>query len=594
MEFLHLFCRNVIQSPNRTAIETSRGAMTYQRLAVAARQVARSLKTAPTGVVTVLARDPRVLAAALIGAMASGRTFAPIDLRNPVARLKELIAECGPGVILTDEEGSALLDEPASDAVALANRWLVDLAPPPYPDAAAELAKQATGLEGDLPLTLFFTSGSTGRPKGILSSRAALDHFLAWEIAAVTQGRALRVSQLSSAGFDAVLRDLCLPLATGGTVVGRPNDARTPIGRDLAAWLKEERIELVHAVPSVWRTLTDLEPADLALPDLMAVLLSGEPLTTNDVLWWRDRLGAGCRLMNLYGPSETLMIKLCYEITTRDIDAAIVPIGRPLPGVTVRVVDGEGGGCQLGDIGDIEIETPFPLLGYLDGTASGANDAFGDGDLTLRRYRSGDMGRQRADGMFECLGRRDRQIKISGVRLELDEIETIAMQLVGVSAAAADLVQATGETSRLWLWVVAAEEDLGALRAFLRSNLPPEMTPAQIVRVATMPRTLSGKLDRRALPRAVKPVRPVAVRRSAVEARIAGLWAKIVGIEPESGEDFAEAGGDSLSAARFVDEVNQAFGVRVSLRQFLQAPTLDATALAVERALARPVEEFLP
>ncbi|MGW1591226.1 non-ribosomal peptide synthetase [Streptomyces sp. NPDC002386] len=526
------------------------------------------------GPVLIACAEPVPVIAAILTCVATGRTFAPVDIRQPEARWAALLEDLRPAVVVTDRAGGAAL---APHHGLLTGTRVVDA------DAVEPGHWRAADWRGlDVPDAgyVYFTSGTTGRPKGIKGSLRAVEHFLDWETAefGITDGT--RVSLLTSPGFDAFLRDALVPLRSGGSVRAA-GPGTVPVAATLAEWLEKQRVEVLHCVPTVFRTLRAAGLTSGSLPRLRTVLLAGEPVRPADVAWWRGLFGDDKALVNLYGPSETTMTKVFRRLGAEDAEAGTVPAGLPLPGVDVRVL--AAGTPVTGTIGEIEIRTPFPLGGYLDGRPGGFTGAHG--------YRTGDLGRLRPDGVLEVLGRRDQQVKVNGVRVELGEIEDTLRRHPGVRDVCAAAVAEADADPVLVAYVVTDDSTTDEeLRAHAETGLVPGCRPSLYIRLAAVPRTLNGKADRRALPL------PSAVRaratedgpRDDTEARIAGVWCELLHLSDVGRhDDFTLLGGDSLAIARLLDRLRSLFGVDVSLRTFVDDPTVSGLAAAVTSRSSR-------
>ncbi|WP_405690192.1 non-ribosomal peptide synthetase [Streptomyces sp. NBC_00057] len=541
----------------------------------------RARLTGDTGPVLVACADPVTVIATILACAAVGRAFAPVDIGQPAARWTALLEDLRPAAVVADEAGRAALAGRDSDTTDTGERIDAE-AVEPMPWHAADWR----GLDVPDAGYVYFTSGTTGRPKGIKGSLEAVEHFLAWEADAFGITSGTRVSLLTSPGFDAFLRDALVPLRTGGSVhVAGPGTV--PVGNALAEWLDQEGIEVLHCVPTVFRTLRAAALTGDSLPRLRAVLLAGEPVRPADVAWWRELFADRKALVNLYGPSETTMTKVFRRLGAEDAAAGTVPVGLPMPGVEVRVL---AAGKPVTDaIGEIEIRTPFPLSGYLDGRAGGFTGT--------DRYRTGDLGRLRPDGVLEVLGRRDQQVKVNGVRVELGEVEDVLRRHPGVADACAAAVAEPDADPVLCAYVVAADSVTDEeLRDHAAACLVPGSGPALYVRLAAIPRTLNGKADRRALPP------PAAARaahlehrpRDGAEARIADVWCELLHLPGVGRHDsFTLLGGDSLGIARLLDRLRSLFGVDVPLRVFAADPTVAGLAAAVTDTMpAGVIAEF--
>jgi non-ribosomal peptide synthetase component F len=448
-----------------------------------------------------------------------------------------------------------------------------------------------------------------------------LEHFIAWELDALGIDAPVRVSQLTRLGFDASLRDIFLALCAGGTVCIPPVADIRADGLRLIEWLKKERVEVVHCVPTVLRLLLRaLRPGEM-LPALCHVLVAGEPLLPADVQTWFATLGGQAILRNLYGATETTMVKFVHVVEVGDAALTSVPIGRPMPGAAALVLDARGEPAPHGVTGEIHVWTPFRTLGYYrrpDLTArsfvpvrldEGApNDGAGDGDV---HYRTGDLGRTRPDGTFEYVGRRDAQIKIRGVRVELGEIETALLEHPEVRLATVVLREDPSAHPMLVAYVVSTRDresrngsDTGSaadraadraqtarLREHLRPRLPASMMPAAFVFLDRLPLTSNGKVDRRALPAPVisngDEADDTLDERTASEQMLSNIFADVLRLERVGvDDDFFDRGGHSLVAMQAVSRIRQALRVEVTLGQMLASPTARALARVVDRLLA--------
>ncbi|MFD8087292.1 AMP-binding protein [Kitasatospora sp. NPDC059722] len=549
----------------RCAVKSGEREVSYGELAgrVAGYQAAFE-GVRPADPVLISCADPVEVIAAVLGCAAAGRTFAPVDPRLPAAVLDGVLAALRPGAVVADAPGRAALAEREPPGAARLVR----------PEELEPRAWSAEAWQRSAPEDrgyAYFTSGTTGRPKGIRGSLRAVHHFVDWEIAEFGIGAGARVSQLTSPGFDAFLRDAFAPLCAGGTVCAPPAGG-TPVGEGLARWLTEHEVEVLHCVPTLFRTLRSAALTPGSFPALRAVLLAGEPLQPSDVAWWRGLFGGGKELVNLYGPSETTMTKLFHRTTEEDAHARLVPVGRPLPGVSARVLTGPGDPPDA--LGEVEIEVPFPLLGYL-----------GDDEWrgTATTHRTGDLGRLRPDGSLELYGRRDQQVKVHGVRVDLGEVENALRARPGVQDVCAAVVT-EDVTTALVAYVVAPDVSDADLRAHAAQRLVPGLVPSVFVRMAAIPRTLNGKVERRSLPR-------VALQRAAeaaeppkgpTETGIAAIWSELLGLaDIGRDDDFTLLGGDSLAIARLMDRVRHEYRVDLPLRAFLQDPTVAGLAAAV-------------
>jgi amino acid adenylation domain-containing protein len=594
-----LFDKAAARAPGRIALSCGGLDLTYAELRGAADRLARRLLSAGAGkgsVVAILLDDTVAAITSIIAVLKASAVFVPLDPQIPARRLDAMVEDVAPDWFITGPESLDRLGGfPPSRVLCL--------------DGRRELFEaggaQELGSGGDAPLPpvasapddhcyIYFTSGSTGRPKGIAGRLKGIDHFIRWEIETLGLGEGSRVSQLLPLSFDGSLRDIFVPLCSGGTLCV-PEDAElVPDARRLIDWLDGRMINVVHCVPSLFRALLNGGVGPEHFKALRYVLLSGEPLLPSDVGRWMDVFGERVQLINLYGTSETTMAKFVYRVTAADRERRSIPVGKPMPGARALILNEQGRACPPGAIGEIYIRTPYRSLGYykqpeLTRQAFVPNPFSDDPDDIV--YKTGDLGRMLEDGNVELLGRKDQQVKIRGVRVELEEIEGLLRGYPGVAdVAVVDRDDASGN-KYLCAYVVAdAEPGLNALREHLQERLPNSMVPSAFVLMERLPRTISGKLDRRALP---SPGHMLAQRRSecaapatAIEEVLAGLWCEVLGLERVGSHDsFFELGGHSLLATQVLARAREVFHVEIPLRQLFEAPTIFGLAQSVEAAL---------
>jgi len=454
-----------------------------------------------------------------------------------------------------------------------------------------ESVRQLPELAPENPAYIFFTSGTTGVPKAVLGSHKALSHFLAWQRDVFRVGPQDRVAQLTNLSFDPVLRDVFLPLTSAATVC-LPEDGPLP-PENVLGWLEKERITILHTVPTLARAWLDGQMGKTELDALRCVFFAGEPLPDDLVGRWRGVAGAGCQIVNLYGPTETTMTK-SYYIVPADVLPGVQPVGGPLPDTQLLVLSDRGRQCGVGELGQIAIRTPFRTFGYLNRPDENekrfVRNPFREDERDLV-YVTGDRGRHRLDGSLEVLGRVDDQVKVRGVRIEPAEVAAVLARYPGVESVFVGSWEPEPGQTELAAYIVpdrSGSVGVAALTSFLTENLPAAMFPSDFVFLDQMPRTANGKVDRRALPKPVRSGRAGSVSRvppsSLIERQVAAIWSAVLGIE-EFGvdENFFALGGNSLRAAQVVARVRKTIGSSVSVRTVFEAPTIAGFAAAIEK-----------
>ncbi|MFI6711468.1 amino acid adenylation domain-containing protein [Nonomuraea sp. NPDC050478] len=567
-----LFAAQAARTPTAPAVCYDGTWITYRELAARARAVTARLAAAgarPGDVVGLhLDRGPGLLPA-LLGVLGAGAAYLPLEPGLPPERLAHMIEDAGARIVLTDG------DPPSSDAGLPAGVVVLPL-DGPAPDTTPEVA-----VHPDALAYVIFTSGSTGRPKGVGVSHRAIVNRLRWmqETFPLTgEDRVLHKTPLS---FDVSVWELFWPLITGaGMVVAEPGAHRD--SARLAALAAGHRAGVAHFVPSMLEVFLD-EPE---LPPLRRVICSGEALSPELAARFHERM-PGTELHNLYGPTEAAVDVTWHACQPGE---TVIPIGGPVANTRLEVLDAEGRRVPVGTPGELCLGGVQLARGYVNRPALTAERFVPDpyGPPGTRLYRTGDVARWLPTGEIQYLGRTDFQVKIRGQRVELGEIESLLTAHPSVRAAAVVL---RGE--RLVGYVVpytpadpAQPEDPGAeLAAALRRHLPDHMIPSAWVRLAELPVTTSGKLDRAALPEPGEAGRPPYLPpRDPFEARLATAWEETLGVDSVGvHDDFFALGGHSLLALRLTMRLRKELGREVPLQAVLTAPTVALLAAELRR-----------
>ena len=584
--------------PEAVALEWQGHGWSYAQLDAESNRIARHLQQLGLqrgDVVGLLLDHPLHHAAALIGVMKAAGVFVTFDGADPASRFAALVSAVQPAWWIADEAAPRALAELAAAGEAPRGLWIAEAQPPQGFERLAADAQPCTAeVRPEDPCYIFFTSGSTGVPKPILGQVKSLAHFIDWEVQAFGLDSACRVSQLTAPTFDASLRDLFVPLCTGGTVCLPPHRRMAP--DELLAWLEASRINLVHCVPSVLRNLLawlqlELEASRGRLPALQRICLSGEVVLPITVQAWQSHFGERIELVNFYGASETTMIRCYHRIGAADIARGFVAVGQPISHTQVIVLDPLGRPCASGTPGEIYIRSPFFTLGYYRNPRLTAS-VFVPNPLRPqseeRVYRTGDMGLFLPDGSLRFLGRRDGQVKINGVRVEVGEIENILLGHPQIAEAAVIARTADDGSNSLHAFVVPTGPLSVALRDFLAERLSVTLIPQSYTELDTMPMTSSGKVDHKALAQRQVPLSAAvaadAAPASATQKTLITLYEEVlerkgIGVR----DDFFALGGHSLRALLLLSRIRKAFGVEVALRVLFESPTVAQLAEVVDQ-----------
>jgi amino acid adenylation domain-containing protein len=519
-----------------------------------------------------LERSPEMIVAVL-AVLKAGGAYVPLDPAYPEARLQHMLEDSAVGLVLTDRVAAARL--PASSAVTLV---LDD------PDFAADcnrreaedIPPEEVDVDPESLAYVIYTSGSTGKPKGVMIEHRNLANLVVAEANMLRVEPGKRVLQFSSFSFDASVFEWSLALCTGAELAMIGEDARTA-GEVVSNFVEAQRI--THALlPPV--LLPQLTPDRFA--GLDALIVGGE--TWSGEL--ARRFSGVCDLYNAYGPTESTVIATMGKVA----DGAVrLTIGRPLANVRCRIVDGVGGVVPTGMVGELHVGGAGVGRGY-HGQPELTDRTFLPDPLGHRSqvYRTGDLVRIRASGELEFVGREDSQVKVRGFRIELSEIEEVALSHSGVAEAVASAQRATSGETMIVLYFVrrsgaaVSPEDL---RVFLASHLPSAMVPARLVALDAIPRTTSNKVDHAAL-RALTPETDLEQPETECERTLIDLWRRVLNTDRiGAGDDFFACGGHSLTATVLIAEVQAAFGIRLRLEDVFSSSVLrDMARLIVHLA----------
>ncbi|TMR14680.1 non-ribosomal peptide synthetase, partial [Nonomuraea zeae] len=468
-----LFARQARLTPQATAVTFGAVRLSYRELDERANRIAHWLRArgaGPERVVGVCLERSDWLVAAFLGVWKAGAAYLPLDPALPAERLEHMVADSGAMLVLRD--AAALADAVAS-------------APATAPQA---------GSSPDNLAYVIYTSGSTGRPKGVLVQHRGLVNFLHWCVSAYAVGGVGGAPLFSSVAYDMVVPNLYTPLAVGQSVhVLPPGTELDELGEGLSA----RPYGFVKLTPGHLEVLAGQLDAGQAA-GLAGVLVVGADAFPSRALAFWQALDPPPVLLNEYGPTEASVAN-CVHTVTGPVSGELVPIGRPIPGTTMYVLDAAMRPVPAGVPGELYIGGACVVRGYHGRPALTAERFVPDpyGEPGARLYRTGDLGRLRADGEFEFLGRLDDQVKIRGFRVEPGEIATTLDEVPGVAGAVVVAAPAPGGGRRLVAYVVGTATP-AEMHAALARRLPAYMLPAQYVPLPEIPLNRNGKVDRSA------------------------------------------------------------------------------------------------
>lgn len=587
------------RDPSAPAVLSEDGRLSYAELSGRADRLADRLRergVGPECVVTVcLDRVPELIVA-LLAVLGSGGAFLPLDPATPPQRMVALVGETGSRLIVTSREHAPMF------AGCEARIVHAEAGGEPAAQAPSEASRPAPGPGPDDLAYVIYTSGSTGPPKGVMISHRSLAHSLTAVVRAYELTPSDRVLHAAALGFDTSLEQIFATLISGATLIlaGTPTWAPT----DLLRRLPEYGITVADLPPAYWHRVVSVAERGEMLASLRLTIVGGEIVTAKDCRAVLRKI-PGVRLVNAYGLTETTITSTLCELNQEVLaapDTAVAPIGRPLEGTHVHVLDADLRPVQPGERGEIYIGgqglargvwrqpalTARQFLPDLHGCAPGA-----------RMYRTGDLGRRRPDGNLEVLGRADDQMKIRGFRVDPAEIEAALVSRPEIGQAMVVARTRDSGDRDLVAYYTPASPPAGGeaaqpvrLRSALSEVLPGYMIPAAFHAVERLPVAPSGKLDRKAVPESgAAPTTADTDDRPVVQG-MAQLWGQILGVDyVRPHDDFFELGGNSLLAMEMLARTRVIFGIGVTqirdlTRSLLRQPVLAAFAESVRQARA--------
>jgi len=583
--------------PDELAVVGASTSLTYAELYDSAQATAAVL-AAGSGPVGVLLDVGPSMVVAMVGALFSGRPFVPLDPTLPPGRMATIATLAGVREGVTDRAHASTLTTLPVEGPSPRALLIEDISTRPGARAGGSGMGSGSGMgmgmgsgSGSGPVAapvigpddtafIVFSSGSTGTPKGVRWRHRTVmgDNWVASARLGFSEGD--QVGLVLPPAFAAGLTVLFWGLTHGATL--RTYDPRVRGIRGMAAWIAANGLTTLHMTPSLMRALTEATPAGTVFGDIRLATTAGEPVLGRDVARFREHLPEGSVFVNWAGASEIGSMAMYAIWSDEPVPEGSVPAGWPVELKTVTIVGPDGEPVPDGQTGEVVVTSGYLSGGYWNAPGPTAErfTALPDGRT---RYKAGDLGRFRSDGVLELLGRRDSAVKIRGYLVEPAEVESALLASPDVIEAVV-LTDTVDSSPRLVAYVVcsaALKSATVTIRRYLRSKLPAYLVPSAIVLLPALPRNERGKVDRGALPPA--PARAPIVKgenRNHWETTICDLYAQVLGVE-EVGihDDFLELGGDSLLAEELLAEMQSRLGVSLPTSVLVEAPTVAELAV---------------
>ena len=635
------FARVAARFAERIAISALDAEWTYAELDRRSSFIAREILTrsgqSPAPVALLLDHGAPLIAA-ILGALKAGKMYFALDAAHPKERLAAMLAGSQTTLLLTDQNNSQLANSFSSATLkilSLAEKIPADISNTQLPDVSPDAAAW-----------LMYTSGSTGEPKGIWENHAGLVRHSDVYCDLIQLTPDDRLTLLTSCGLSASGTHLFSALLHGATLC--PFPVRTQGADRLAAWLRERRITIFHSVPTIFRHLAASSSAKNSFKTVRLIRLGGEPLLNSDVESFRQLCSARCQLMNSFSSTETGLVTsfsfgkisgiessdsrdealpalphagttspspprsggqgrgevelrvpgenpLVAMCSTFDIRCSRIPVGRPIPGVEVLLLDDKNQPAVPGAEGRIAVRSRHLRQGYWRQPALTAEKFHIDpAHPGLRTFITADLGKWLSDGSLEHLGRADDVVKIQGQRVDLRAVETALLATGLVSEVAVTAPEdASGECRLAAYFVPRAGADVSPqnFRTQLRAQVAEHFVPSYFVPLEKLPQTTGGKIDRRALPPLPKMQRSEltadALPQNSIEKKLAFIWESVLGVSPISRrDDFFDLGGTSLKMVEVGAAIEDYFSLVLSSSTLVAHSTIEKLAPLLSPSIA--------
>jgi len=579
--FHQLFEAQAARTPQATAVVHGNQELTYDEINRQANQLAHYLKKrgiGPDVAVGICMHRSIEMLVGLLGILKAGGAYLPLDASYPPERLSFMIEDAAVSLVLTQERLRASLLDHSAQLICLDSEW-----------SRVGTESENTPVNVATPLNLvyiIYTSGSTGRPKGVMITHTGLGNYLSWCTQAYAVGEGSGSLVHSPLGFDLTVTSLLAPLVCGQRVtLLSEEEGIDGLSKALSdCW----DYSLLKITPSHVEGLNYSLAPEAAADATRALIIGGEALLGETLEFWR-REAPGTRLINEYGPTETVVGCCVYEVPATDAAFGPVPIGRPIANTQLYILDDHMQVVPIGVPGELYIGGAGVARGYLKRPELTAEKFLPHPfakESGARLYKTGDLARYLSGGTIEFLGRIDHQVKVRGHRIELGEIETSLMQHSGVRESVVIARDGSDRAKELVAYVVPepdASPSVEELQSFLRAKLPEYMVPAAFTMLEALPLTSNGKVDRRSLPapELSRPDlrQPYVAPRDALEEQLVKACEQVlarrsVGIR----DNFFALGGDSLLAVRLFAQIENRFGRKLPLATLFKSPTIEQLA----------------
>ena len=573
------FERQVARLPDQIAVKTKELTVTYDALNRMANLVARTILSRNeenSETVAVLVENDVVTIAAILGVLKAGKIYVPLDLSFSPAWATFILEDTQAKIVLTTKKNRAAGKEWLG-----ATGTVIDI-------ESLDPRLGSENLRLEIPPNalahVLYTSGSTGHPKGVMDNHRNTLHYVMRLTNAAHISPNDRMTLLRPPSSSGALMNLYLALLNGTSLF--PMNIRDIGLAALAEWLVEEKITIYHSGGTVFRHFAQQLSGKQRFVDLRLIRLSSGQISKTDVDLFKQKFPDSL-LLHVLSSTEANTYRVHFLDKNSEVTEPILPVGFPVEGMDLRIVDVEGKELATNEIGEIAIRSDYLFPGYwrnphLTNAAFLQDPEGGD----RRIFRTGDLGRLRSDGCLEYLGRKDFRLKIRGHSIQAEEVEIALLKIPEIENTVVVARRDNHGDDRLVAYIVPRPQQIlsiTCLRDLLKVTVPDYMVPSVFVVLDSLPLHPNGKVNRQALPppgrkrpelsdRFVAPCTPI-------ESVIAKIWSETLGIDEIGTQDnFFDLGGDSILASKIVSSISKTFSWGLSVREFFEAPTVARTS----------------
>jgi tyrocidine synthetase III len=597
------------QFPNRTALEETGREISYSELNARVNTLAHvllDLGIKKDVIAACILPSGIELVTSLLACFKAGGIYLPIDISFPKKRLLQVFNQTFSGIIITntsiEKSVKSLIEElninirylvVLDDEKIVVSKYDSDKEVDFYPLQENLSADNPNiDIQPDDSNYIFYTSGSTGEGKAILGSHKSLSHFINWEIREFAIDHTSRISQIAQPTFDASLKDILTAVCAGGTLCIPSAEARSN-SILLVEWIDSTKLTVLQCVPSIFREILKaldlMEEKRKLFTSLKNVLLAGEMLYAKDLLKCRRLIGEHVEIINLYGATESTVLKTFHRIKViPENPSQIIHVGKAISDTSVAVIN-DGHICRTGEKGEVYIKTNYLTKGYINNETLNKL-VFIQNPLVKNRadivYKTGDIGRYLADGNIEILGRIDHQVKINGVRVELGEIEGAVLKIKGIDEVVIMAHLNPENQYEIVCYYTNPEIKASDIRIELKNELAENSIPNHYIWLEKFPQNSNGKINKRLLP---KPESQLRQRQSfeacvsVTENELEIIWQQVLNIHDIGrSTSFWDLGGNSLKAMQILTRIYKTFSIGLKITDIFSNTTIEKLAKVID------------